>query len=200
MSVIFPLPEDDLPAVLQKTRKGETLHAEAWDRDKMHKLATGVLSTVDNQIDPNTGTVKLRADFENRDSALFPNQFVNVRLLVEEKHNVNLLATAAVQMSSNSQYVYLVNPDSTVAVRQITQGVIEGDDSEIISGLNPGDTVVMTGVDKLAEGSKVLAQFSGEGRGGGAGTQIPFQARDLRKSETQGNRPHDAKSDRRATQ
>ncbi len=169
MSVIFSLSEDDLPAVLQKTRKGETLKAEAWDRDFKRNLGTGVLKTIDNEIDPSTGTVKLRADFDNRDSALFPNQFVNVRLLVEEKHNVDLLNSAAVQMSSDSKYVYLVKGDSTVAVRQITQGVTEGDDTEVTSGLNPGDTVVMTGVDKLADGSKVMAQISGENRGSGSG-------------------------------
>ncbi len=170
MSVIFSLSEDDLPAVLEKTRKGASLKAEAWDREFKHRLATGILQTVDNEIDPTTGTVKLRANFDNRDSALFPNQFVNVRLLVEEKHDVNLLNTAAVQMSSNSNYVYLVKPDSTVTVRQISQGVVEGEDAEITSGLDPGDTVVMTGVDKLAEGSKVFAQISGQ-NGNGPGTQ-----------------------------
>jgi multidrug efflux system membrane fusion protein len=186
MSVIFAISEDDLPAVLQKMRRGEVLKAEAWDRDYGRKLATGVLKTVDNEIDPNTGTVKLRADFDNRDSALFPNQFVNVRLLIEEKHNVNLLTTAAVQMSSNSKYVYLVKPDSTVTVRQITQGVMEGDDTEVTGGLNPGDTVVMTGVDKLTEGSKVVAQIAGDSRGSGPGVQ----ARHLPKPASQTTRPH----------
>jgi len=118
---------------------------------------------VDNEIDPTTGTIKLRAEFENKDLALFPNQFINVRLLVEQKHNIALLATAAVQMASDSKYVYLVKPDSTVTVRPITVGVVEGDNSEILSGLNAGDVVVMTGVDKLNEGTRVHAQIQGEG-------------------------------------
>jgi len=171
ISVIFTIAEDDLPTVMQKMRAGATLQAEAWDRDFKHKLAVGILKTVDNQIDPTTGTVKLRADFANKDAALFPNQFVNVRLLVEQEHNVNLLTTAAVQISSTSKYVFLVKPDSTVTVRQITEGVVEGDDTQVVSGLNAGDVVVMTGVDKLNEGSKVLAQIYGEGRGASRGAQ-----------------------------
>jgi multidrug efflux system membrane fusion protein len=190
MSVIFSISEDDLPAVQQKMRAGVVLSAEAWDRDLKNKLATGVLKTIDNQIDPNTGTVKLRADFENRDGALFPNQFVNVRLLVEEKHNVNLLATAAIQMSSNTNYVYLVKPDSTVTVRQITAGTVEGDQTEITSGLNPSDTVVMTGIDKLAEGGKVLAHLSGEGNKSGAGAPALPPAGDSRKPATRTGSPH----------
>jgi multidrug efflux system membrane fusion protein len=190
MSVIFSISEDDLPAVLQKMRGGVVLRAEAWDRDFKRKLATGVLKTIDNEIDPNTGTVKLRADFENRDSALFPNQFVNVRLLVEEKHNVDLLASAAVQMSANSNYVYLVKPDSTVTVRQITQGTVEGDDTEVTSGLNPGDTVVMTGIDKLAEGSKVLAHVSSESHESGPEVQVLSPARNLQRPATHTNDPH----------
>ena len=190
MSVIFAISEDDLPAVQQKTRAGVVLRAEAWDRDLKNKLATGVLKTIDNQIDPNTGTVKLRADFDNRDGALFPNQFVNVRLLVEEKHGVALLATAAVQMSSNTYYVYLVKPDSTVTVRRITEGTVEGDQTEVTSGLNPGDTVVMTGIDKLAEGSKVLPHFSGESDKSGAGAPAGSPAPDSRKPATHTGGPH----------
>ncbi len=162
ISVIFTLSEDDLPAVMQKNLAGQALQAEAWDRDFKRKLATGVLKTVDNEIDPSTGTVKMRADFDNRDSALFPNQFVNVRLLIEEKRSVNLLTSAAVQMSANSNFVYLVKPDSTVTVRPIAQGAVEGDDTEVTSGLSPGDTVVITGIDKLVEGSKVQAQIAEE--------------------------------------
>ena len=190
MSVIFSISEDDLPVVLQKMRGGVLLRAEAWDRDFKRKLATGALKTIDNEIDPNTGTVKLRADFENRDSALFPNQFVNVRLLVEEKHGVDLLASAAVQMSANSNYVYLVKPDSTVTVRQITQGTVEGDDTEVTSGLNPDDTVVMTGIDKLAEGSKVFAHASSESHGSGPEVQVSSPARTLQRPATHTNNPH----------
>ena len=124
------------------------------------KLASGVLTTVDNEIDPTTGTVRLRSTFDNRDNALFPSQFVNARMLVERRHNVVLLPTAAIQRTSNNVFVFLVQND-TVAMRPITTGVSEGDNTEIISGLAPGDVVVMTGVDKLQEGSKVRVEFPG---------------------------------------
>jgi multidrug efflux system membrane fusion protein len=125
------------------------------------KIAEGSLTTVDNQIDQSTGTVRLRATFDNKDNALFPNQFVNARLLVEEKRAVTLVPTAAVQRNSQMTYVYVVKPDSTVTVRQVSLGTTEGDQSEITSGLSPGDIAVMTGVDKLQEGSKVSAQIDG---------------------------------------
>jgi multidrug efflux system membrane fusion protein len=162
ISVIFPIAEDQLPVVLQKMRAGERLGVDAYDREKK-KLATGWLTTLDNQIDPTTGTVKIRATFDNKDNALFPNQFVNARLLVEVKHGVTLVHTAAVQRNSQITYVYLVKSDSTVTVRPITVGTTEGDDAEVSSGLAPGDVVVMTGVDKLQEGSKVRVQTYGEG-------------------------------------
>jgi multidrug efflux system membrane fusion protein len=177
ISVIFPLPEDQLPPVYSKMRAGTQLSADAWDRDNTKKLATGKLSTIDNQIDQTTGTVRMRADFDNANYELFPNQFVNVRLLVQEKTGVTLLNTAAVQLSGNRAYVFLVKPDSTVTVRDITTGTVEGNDEEITSGLQPGDEVVLTGVDKLQEGMKVTPQVQGEnagksgrsGRGGGSG-------------------------------
>jgi multidrug efflux system membrane fusion protein len=161
ISVIFPLAEDLLPPILAKLRAGAQLKVEALDRE-MKKLAEGWLATLDNQIDPTTGTVKFRANFENQDGSLFPNQFVNVRLLVEEKHGVTLIPTATVQRNSQATYVYLIKPDSSVTVRKITIGTTEGDDAEVTSGLVPGDQVVMTGVDKLQEGSKVRTAKSGE--------------------------------------
>ena len=172
ISIIFPITEDQLPVVMKHWRAGQKLTVEGWDRDQQHRLAVGTLSTIDNQIDQTTGTVRLRADFANQDYALFPNQFVFVRLLEEEKHGVVLLATAAIQRATNNTYVYLVKPDSTVTVVNITAGTTEGDNSEITSGLAAGDEVVMTGVDKLTEGVKVVAQVQGEnpapagGRGG----------------------------------
>jgi multidrug efflux system membrane fusion protein len=117
---------------------------------------------MDNEIDPTTGTVKLRANFDNRDGKLFPNQFVNARILVEEKQGVTLILSAAVQRNAQVTYVYLVKPDSTVTVRNITIGTSEGDEAEVTSGLRPGDVVVMTGVDKLQEGSKVRVTMAGE--------------------------------------
>ena len=161
ISVIFTLPEDYLPAILAKMHAGARLKVEADDRNGK-KIDQGLLESVDNQIDPTTGTVKLRANFENREGSLFPNQFINVRLLVEEKQGVTLMPTAAVQRNSQTTYVFLVKPDSTVTVHPITIGTTEGDDAEVPSGLSPGDVVVMTGVDKLQEGSKVRVQMYGE--------------------------------------
>jgi multidrug efflux system membrane fusion protein len=168
ISVVFTLPEDQLPTVLQRFDRGARLRVEAYDREMKTQLAQGWLETVDNQIDPTTGTVKLRANFDNRDGRLFPNQFVNARLLVEEKQGVTLIPTATVQRNAQATYVWLVKPDSSVTVQKITTGTVEGDETEVTSGLVPGDQVVMTGVDKLQEGSKVRIPKSGEGssRGG----------------------------------
>jgi multidrug efflux system membrane fusion protein len=164
ISILFTISEDQLPQVLQRMRT-ETLPVDAYDRDMKQKLAQGTLITVDNQIDQTTGTVRLRANFNNEDGALFPNQFVNARLLVEERRGVVLLPSAAIQRSSNSTYVYLIRPDSTVTVRNIKEGITEGDQSEITSGLKAGDVVVLTGADKLQEGSKVNAQMQPDGGG-----------------------------------
>ena len=155
ISVIFPIAEDQLQPVLQKVRAGQKLTVDAWDRELKNKLSTGTLSTIDNLIDQTTGTLKLRATFDNEKRTLFPNQFVNARLLQQEKTGVTLLPSAAIQRNTNDTYVYLIKPDSTVTIRNIKIGTTEGDQSEITSGLVPGDKVVMTGVDKLQEGSKV---------------------------------------------
>jgi multidrug efflux system membrane fusion protein len=159
ISAVFTISEDQLQVVLKKMAAGQTLEVDAYSRDAKTKLAQGSLTTLDNQIDPATGTLKLRATFENAKSTLFPNQFVNARLLVQEKHGVTLVPTAAVQRNSQATYVYVVKPDSTVTVRSIAIGTTEGDDSEVTSGLVPGEVVVMTGVDKLQEGTKVAAQI-----------------------------------------
>ena len=155
ISVIFTISEDQLQAVQSSEAAGRALEVDAYDRAMKTRLATGSLSTLDNEIDPATGTLKLRATFANPKGALFPNQFVNARLLVQEKRGVTLVPTAAVQRNAQSTYVYAVKPDSTVTVRQVTIGTTEGDDSEVVSGLTPGDVVVLTGVDKLQEGSRV---------------------------------------------
>jgi len=159
ISAIFTISEDQLQVVLKKMAGGHALEVDAYDRDGKTKLAQGSLTTLDNQIDPTTGTLKLRATFANPKGRLFPNQFVNARLLVQEKRGVTLVPTAAVQRNSQATYVYVVKTDSTVTVRPITIGTTEGDDSEVTSGLMPGEVVVMTGVDKLQEGSKVNAQI-----------------------------------------
>jgi multidrug efflux system membrane fusion protein len=155
ISVIFPIAEDQLQPVLQKFRAGQKLTVDAWDRELKNKLSSGALSTIDNLIDQTTGTLKLRATFDNENRTLFPNQFVNARLLQQEKTGVTLLPSAAIQRNTNDTYVYLIQANNTVTVRNIKIGTTEGDQSEITSGLVPGDNVVMTGVDKLQEGSKV---------------------------------------------
>jgi len=162
ISVIFTVAEDQVPAVVTKMAARQRLSATAYNRDNQAKLAEGSLTSLDNEIDPTTGTLKLRATFDNGGNNLFPNQFVNVRLLVEQKHGVTKVPTAAIQRNSNNTYVYLVKPDSTVTVRNVTVGATEGDQSEISSGLSPGDVVVLTGVDKLQEGSKVTVHFAGD--------------------------------------
>ena len=168
ISVIFTVAEDDLSVVLRRLAAGEHLRAEAWDRDNQVKIGSGTLATVDNQIDPTTGSLRLRANFENKSNLLFPNQFVNVRLLVQQKSGVTLVPTAVLQRNTNSTYVYLVKPDKTVTVRQVSVGTTEGNDTEISSGINPGDILVMTGVDKLDEGSKVTVEMANDQ--GGTGT------------------------------
>jgi multidrug efflux system membrane fusion protein len=165
ISVIFTIAEDQVPVVFKRVRGGQRLRVDAYDRDMKTKIAQGSLTTLDNQIDQTTGTLKLRATFDNRDGALFPNQFVNARLLVEEKHGATLVSTAAVQRNSQTTYVYLVKPDSTVTVRPISTGTAEGNETEVVSGLSPGDVAVMTGVDRLQEGSKVSPHIEGENAG-----------------------------------
>ncbi len=169
ISVIFTVAEDDLPVVLRKLAAGQHLKVEAWDRGNTTKIGTGTLATVDNQIDPTTGSLRLRADFDNSANLLFPNQFVNVRLLVEEKQGVVLVSRAVIQRTTTSTYAYVITANQTATVRQITEGVTEGDDTEITSGLQPGDVAVMTGVDKLQEGTPVTVQLDGAQPGSKSG-------------------------------
>jgi multidrug efflux system membrane fusion protein len=159
VAVVFPIPQDNLPQVLNKSREKEKLPVEAWDRENRQKLATGTLITVDNQIDPTTGTVKLKAQFGNENGALFPNQFVNVRMLVDVRRGVTTLPTAALQRGSQGMFVYVVKEDSTVTVRPIKAGPTEGDRVAVEAGVQPGERVVVDGLDRLREGAKVeLAQ------------------------------------------
>jgi multidrug efflux system membrane fusion protein len=160
ITVIFTIAEDHLPPVYQKLNAGEQLVVDAYDRAVQTKLATGSLLTSDNQIDPTTGTVKLKAIFPNADNALFPNQFVNARLQLETKRGVTLVPDAAIQRTSQKTFVYVVQPDQTVTVRQVTVGTTEGNEASIDTGLAPGDIVVVNGVDKLQDGSKVDVQTS----------------------------------------
>ncbi|MDA8232579.1 MAG: MdtA/MuxA family multidrug efflux RND transporter periplasmic adaptor subunit [Magnetospirillum sp.] len=155
ITVIFTLPEDNVPAVMRRLHAGATLEVDAWDRDMTTKLATGKLLTVDNQIDTTTGTVKLRAEFPNDDETLFPNQFVNARLVVDVLKDATVIPTAAIQRGAPGTFVYLVTPGGTVTVRPVTLGPTSGERVAVTAGLAPGDRVVVDGADKLREGAKV---------------------------------------------
>ena len=155
ITVLFNIPEDDLPAVMQRTRAGGAVSVEAYDRQKKNKLATGALLTTDNQIDPATGTIKLRAEFSNDDTTLFPNQFVNVRMLVDVLKDAVVIPSPAVQRGRNGEYVYVLKDAESVALRPVKTGVAEGEVVAIASGLDAGESVVVDGADKLRDGAKV---------------------------------------------
>jgi multidrug efflux system membrane fusion protein len=174
ITAVFTIPQDHLPPVMKKMRAGEKLTVEAYDREQKVKLAEGFLLTVDNQIDPATGTLKCKAIFTNEDDALFPSQFVNIRLLVEKKAGVVLVPPAAIQRGAQqSTYVYAVvdqpatgaaqaKPERVVAVRPVSLGTSEGEWVEIREGLRAGDVVVLEGVDRLQNGGKVAVRMRGE--------------------------------------
>ncbi len=161
IAILFNIPEDNLPQVMQKLRAGQTLQVQAYDRDLKHKIATGKLLTVDNQIDQTTGTAKFKAVFENKDLSLFPNQFVNARLLVDTRRGVVIIPTAAIQRSPQSAFVYVVRQDGTSEVRQVVIGMTEGEDAAVDSGLKPGEVVVIDGIDKLQQGTRVAVRPPG---------------------------------------
>lgn len=158
ITVVFTIAEDHLPPVYERLNAGQSLVVEAYDRAMQRKVATGSVLTIDNQIDPATGTVKVKAIFPNQDDALFPQQFVNARLAVETKRGVTLVPDAAVQHSARGTFAYVVKPDQTVTLRPVTVGTTEGGQTEIAEGLAPGDVVVVTGVERLAEGTRVDVQ------------------------------------------
>jgi multidrug efflux system membrane fusion protein len=161
INVLFTLPADQIPQVLPKVHGGQPLPVDAYDRDLKHKLATGRVLAVDNQIDATTGTVRLKAIFPNDDEALFPDQFVNARLLVDVQRGVVTVPAAAIQRSPQSTFVYLVKPDHTVESRNVVPGLTEGEDTVVQSGLQAGDMVVIDGVDKLRPGMKVDLSVAG---------------------------------------
>jgi membrane fusion protein, multidrug efflux system len=196
ITVIFSVAEDYLPQIQKQMRAGHKMSVDAFDRDQQTKLATGSLLTLDNQIDTTTGTVKLKAIFQNGDLALFPNQFVNARLLVDTQENATLIPSAAIQRNASSAFVYLIKPDQggsaqsgsgpsgtaqkepgqkgegqsaptgTASVQQITVGTTDGNTSAV-QGIKPGDVVALTGFDKLQDGAKVtIRNGNGNGKGG----------------------------------
>lgn len=159
ITVLFTIPEDNLPAVLARMKLDKAVPVEAFDRSQTHKLASGKLLTIDNQIDPTTGTIKLRAQFQNDENTLYPNQFVNIRMLVNVDENAIVIPMPALQRGRNGDYVYVVNQDGTVALRNIKIGHISGETVVVTSGLEPGETVVIDGADKLRDGAKVKPEL-----------------------------------------
>jgi len=167
MSVVFTLPEDTVRGVLQSFRAGGNLPVEAWDRAQLQRIATGRLSSLDNQIDTTTGTLKLRALFDNEHAELFPNQFVNVRVLANTLQGQVVVPGAAVLGGSAGSFVFVVNADHTVSQRSITVGITSGEQMTVTAGLKPGEAVVIDGADQLRDGADV--SLPGEAPPAGAG-------------------------------
>jgi multidrug efflux system membrane fusion protein len=155
ITIIFPIPEDNLPQVLARLKTGARLSVEAYDRELKQRLAVGSFLTLDNQIDPATGTVRLKAIFPNEKNELFPNQFVNVRLLVDVRRNATVVPSSALQRGPQGTFVYVVKADQTATVRPVTVEQIEGDEASIKTGLSPDELVVVDGAERLREGSRV---------------------------------------------
>ena len=177
ISVIFTLPQDQLQQVLVKLRGGGQLPVQAYDRDDTTKIADGKLATIDNQIDPTTGTYKLKSIFSNENNVLFPNQFVNVHMLVDTKRNVVIVPAAAIQRGPQGTYIYVISGGDTVNIRSVTIAQTTGNNIGISSGLNSGDVVVIDGQDKLQDNSKVITSTSPTGgTGGGVSAQPAAQS------------------------
>ena len=186
ISVIFSLPQDQLPDVNAKLRSGVQLVVDAYDRDDTAKIASGKLQTIDNQIDPTTGTYKLKSIFGNADNALFPNQFVNVHLLVDVKHNLTIVPASAIQRGPQGTYVYAVakdaaSKDATAKIYPVTVALTTGNSVGLSAGLNSGDVVVVDGQDKLQDGTKVNPNPAG-GATGASGGASPSPAQGASQS------------------
>jgi multidrug efflux system membrane fusion protein len=167
ITVIFVVPEDDIPEIMAAMHAGRALEVTAFDRANVTPLSVGKVAALDSQIDPTTGTVKLRADFDNLDDKLFPNQFVNARLLIKSLRGVVTVPSSAVQHGAPGTYVYLVGADDTVSARAVDLGPLDGAMFAVNTGLSPGDRVVVDGADRLRDGAKVLVSAAGGSNGGG---------------------------------
>jgi multidrug efflux system membrane fusion protein len=190
ISVIFSVPEDGLADIIARLRSGATLSVDAYDRANLRGLATGQLATLDNQIDTTTGTLKMRALFANPDEALYPNQFVNVRLLVNTLRDAVRVPVPAVQRGEPGTYVYVITPDNTVAVRPVKLGPTDGGYTAVLSGLRPGERVVTDGTDRLREGAAVTVPAQDPQPDGQApqGQRGPGQQGQSRSGEGRGQR------------
>jgi len=191
ISVIFSLPEDQLPDVNSKLRSGVQLVVDAYDRDDTAKIASGKLQTIDNQIDLTTGTYKLKSMFANADNSLFPNQFVNVHLLVDTKHNLTIVPTAAIQRGPQGTYIYAVakdpaGKDSVAKIYPVTIAQTTGNSVGLSAGLNPGDMVVIDGQDKLQDGTKINPSPASGSNGTGRGSASPSPSAPQKGSPSKG--------------
>jgi multidrug efflux system membrane fusion protein len=162
IAVLFTIPEDSLPQVTQKLRAGAHLPVDAYNRDNSKKIASGMLVTLDNQIDSTTGTSKLKAVFQNSDNVLFPQQFVNIRLLVETLGNQQVVPNVAVQNGQQGTFVYVVDDDSRVHLKPVQAGITTETSTQVLGGLSDGDRVVVDGTDRLIEGARVRVRKAGE--------------------------------------
>src|SRR3984893_9792393 len=185
ISVIFTLPEDNLPEVMKRVRAGAVLPVTAYDRTGATELASGKLDTVDNQIDTTTGTVKSRAIFDNDQLVLFPNQFVNAKLLVNTLHDADIVPNSAIQRGAPGTFVYVVKPEKTVAVQKVKLGPSDGQHLAILSGLEPGESVVIDGTDRLRDGAKVTISSPQRARSAADG---PPQPQDQQQKQGSGRR------------
>ncbi len=173
ITVIFSIAEDQLSQIQQQLRKGKKLTVEAYDRDERTKLASGTLLTLDNVIDPTTGTLKLKAIFDNKDGALFPSQFVNIKLLVDTQHNVTLIPSPAIQRNAQGAFAYVIKNGQTASQRSITPGTTDGTVTAV-EGIEPQEVVAINGFDRLLDGAKVMVRPTGAGNGAaGQGQQQP---------------------------
>ena len=168
ISVVFSMSEDTIPDYLKKLRAGDSLPALAYSRDGTTLIAKGTLSTIDNQIDTTTGTVKLRAMFPNEDEVLFPNQFVNVKIITNTLENATIVPSAAVQTGVQGPFVYLAKDGTSVSVQPVKVGPTDGNDVTVTDGLAPGDQVVIDGVDRLRDGAKIRVAAARSATGNGA--------------------------------
>jgi membrane fusion protein, multidrug efflux system len=182
ISVVFSTAEDNLPPIAARLKSGAKLAVTAYDRTNAKALATGTVSSLDNQIDTTTGTFKLRAQFDNADGALFPNQFVNIKLLVDTLSGATLAPNPAIQIGASGSFVYVVGADSTVAVRKVTTGPSDGKNTVIASGLTAGENVVIDGVDRLRDGAKVVVRNGDGGKAEAPGATPTTGARQHRRA------------------
>jgi membrane fusion protein, multidrug efflux system len=191
ISVLFTVPEDNLQPISKRLQSGAVLPAAALDRGGGKKIADGTLQTFDSQIDPTTGTIKLRAQFPNETKTLYPNQFVNIQLLLDTHKDVTTMPTAGVQRGVPGTFVYLVNSDDTVSVRKIELGVTDGDRVEVRSGLQPGDKIVVDGADKLRDGAKINVRAEAPNPNAPAAAPAPEGEKAGKKRRSEGQKQDD---------